>query len=125
MLIQDFITSNAEAWLSTAILRLFCLAEQCHTDMTKNYKTYARGYKFELFQSIFNYIEQFSQSILVYLGLFRSIFDYLGLYRCISVYLGLSWSILDYLGLSLCISVNLSASLCILVYLGLSRTILD
>ena len=45
--------------------------------------TGARGYKFELFQSIFYYIEQLSQSILLYLGL--SLF--------ISVYLGLSQSI--------------------------------
>ena len=31
VLIQDFITSNAGAWPSTATLRFFCLAEQCHT----------------------------------------------------------------------------------------------
>ena len=43
--------------------------------------TGARGCKFLLFQSIFNYFEQFSWSILVYLGLSRFIFvflDYLG-----------------------------------------------
>ena len=31
VLIQDFITNNAGAWLSTATLRFFCWAEQCHT----------------------------------------------------------------------------------------------
>ena len=31
VLIQDIITSNAGAWLINATLRIFCLAEQCHT----------------------------------------------------------------------------------------------
>ena len=31
VLIQDFITSNAGAWLSNATLRFFGLTEQCHT----------------------------------------------------------------------------------------------
>ena len=61
--------------------------------------TGARGYKFELFQSIFSYIEQFSQSILLYLffRLSLTVLDYLGLSRIISDYLGLSWTIWDYL----------------------------
>ena len=46
--------------------------------------TGARGYKFELFQSIFNYIEQFSRSILLYLHASRFILIYLGLSRTIS-----------------------------------------
>ena len=83
--------------------------------------TGARGYSFELFQSIFNYIEQFSWSILDYLGLSWSIFDYLGLYRCISVYLGISWSISVYLGLSRTVLDYLELSQIILDYLWLSR----
>ena len=49
--------------------------------------TGARGYEFELFRSIFNYIEQSCRSllsILLYLGLSRTIWN-------ISVYLGASW----------------------------------
>ena len=52
--------------------------------------TGARGYEFELFRSIFNYIEQFCLSllsILLYLHLAWSILEYLGLSRCILVYL--------------------------------------
>ena len=30
-LIQDFVASNAEAWMSNATLRFLSLAEQCHT----------------------------------------------------------------------------------------------
>ena len=46
--------------------------------------TGAQGYEFELFRSIFNYIEQFCRSllsILLYLGLSRTILEYLGLSR--------------------------------------------
>ena len=77
--------------------------------------TGARGYKFELFQSIFNYIKQFSRSILVYLGLFWTISVHLGLSQSISVYLSLSRSISVYPGLSQTI----------LDYFRLSWTILD
>ena len=83
--------------------------------------TEARGYEFELFQRIFNYIEQFCQSllyILLYLCLSRSILDYLGLSWSISLHLGVSWCILVYLGLSRSISA-------IVNFLELSWTILD
>ena len=62
------------------------------------------------FKVIFNYIKQFSWSILVYLGLswsillhlglfatLGSILEYLGLFRTVLDNLGLSWTILDYL----------------------------
>ena len=52
-----------------------------------------------------NYIEQFSQSILLYLAL--------------------SWFISVSFGLSLSLSVHLGASQCILVYLGMSQSISD
>ena len=87
--------------------------------------TGARGYSFELFQSIFNYIEQFSWSILVYLGLSCSISVYLSLFWTILVYFGASWSNLVYLGLSWSISDYLRLSETILDYLGLSWTLLD
>ena len=68
------------------------------------------GKSLNYFKVYFNYIEQFSCSILLYLGLSQSILDYLGLSRCIfvhlsasrsiSVYLRLSRTISDYLGLS-------------------------
>ena len=96
------------------------------------------GTSLNYFKVYFNYIEQLSRSLLLYLGflcLSWSIFDYLGLYQCISVYLcqsmsilvhlSLSWSILVYLGLSRSISVYLGLSWSILVYLGLSWAILD
>ena len=54
-----------------------------------------------------------------------SIFDYLGLSRCISVNFGLYLSISAYLGLSWSFSVYLCLSLSISVYLSLSRTISD
>ena len=76
-----------------------------HKKITRR-TTGARGYKFELFWSIFNYIEQFSRSllpILLFLGLFRYILEYLGLSRAMSGYLWLSQAISGYLGLSLAI----------------------
>ena len=102
--------------------------------------TGARGCEFELFQNIFNYIEQFCRSllsILLYLGLFWNILVYLGaswyiyitlsLSRAILSFLGLSWTILDYLDAycgSRCIMVYLGLSQSILSFLGLSQTLL-
>ena len=75
-----------------------------HTNMTRKTKitsrtTGARGYEFELFLSIFNYIEQFCQSLLSIL-----------LTRFISVYFEMSWSISVYLGISIYNSVYLGLS---------------
>ena len=56
---------------------------------------------------LFNYIEQFSRSILIF------------------VYLCLFWTFLVYLGASQCISVYLCLTRSILVYISLSWTILD
>ena len=71
------------------------------------------------FKVFFNYIEQFSWSILLYLSLSQSILDSWS----ISVYLGLSWTISDYLWLSLTISDYLWISLNISDYLGIYRTV--
>ena len=91
-----------------------------------------KGTSLNYFKVFFIYIEQFSRSIFVYLGLSRisvyfglswSIFVHLGLSRTISDYLGLSWSISVHLGLSQSISDCLGPSGIIWDYSGLYGTI--
>ena len=73
------------------------------------------GTSLNYFKVFFNYIEQFSRSILLYLTL-----------SCyISVYHGLFWTIFVFLGASQCISVYLDLPWSISVYLGISQTIWD
>ena len=76
---------------------------------------------------LFNYIEQFSRSILifVYLCLFWTILVYLGASQCISVYLCLTRSILVYLSLSWSILDYIRLHWTTLNYLELSWTISD
>ena len=61
------------------------------TEKITRHTTGAQEYKIELFQSIYNYIEQFSRSALSQLS--WSILDYLGASRFILDYLGLSRTI--------------------------------
>ena len=56
------------------------------------------GTSLNYFKVFFNYIEQFSQSILLYLSLSQSILEYLCLSRWILVYLDISMFISVYLG---------------------------
>ena len=76
---------------------------------------------------LFNYIEQFSRSILifVYLCLFWTILVYLSASQCILVYLCLTRSILVYLSLSWSILDYIRLYWTILNYLELSWTISD
>ena len=58
VLIQDFITSNAADWLSTAALIFFCLAEQCHSHESliwlKNENNLKIEHKFKYFSDLKN-----------------------------------------------------------------------
>ena len=80
------------------------------------------GTSLNYFKIILNYIEQFSQSISLYLALSLFILFYSGPSR---FYLGASLSVSVYLGQSRCISNNLRQSQTILDYLRQSRSILD
>ena len=99
------------------------------------------GTSLNYFKVYFNYIEQLSRSLLLYLGFLclswsistilvyisasQSISGNLGLSRSILVYISLFRTISDYLGLSCTISDYLRLSRTISVYLGLYRSISD